>query len=97
MNNKMIEDFAQRYGARIDYQHRTSTIHTYSRAIDYYDNSRSIVDIELSMQAFEYMVEMDSKAMEDYQKYRKEAYIRKQYPAVAKAYDQYKMLLELYK
>jgi hypothetical protein len=49
------------------------------------------------MQAYEHMVKMNYQAEEDYQKSREEERIRKQYPAVADAYQKYKMLLELCK
>ena len=96
MNEKMIQEFAHRYGARIDLQQGRGTVHTYARSMGYYDDM-STVDINLSRPAFEHMVKMDYHAEEEYQKSREEARIRRQCPAVADAYDKYKMLLELCK
>jgi len=97
MNNTMIEEFVQRYGARIDCQQGRNTVYTMGRAMDYYDNSRSKVDIELTMEAFKHLVDMDNQAEVAYQAGREEARIRARYPSVAEAYAQYKMLLELCK
>ena len=97
MNNKIIEIFALRYSANINLQPDRGRFDTYSRSMDYYDNDRSTVEISLTMQAFKYMVETDIRAEEDYQKIKQEARIRRHYPAVADAYDKYKMLLELCK
>lgn len=97
MNEKMIQEFAHRYGARIDYQQGRGTVHTYAKAMDYYDDSKSIVDIEISRIGFEHLVQMDHEAEVDYRARNEEARIRKNYPAVADAYSKYKMLLELCK
>jgi hypothetical protein len=97
MSNKMIEDFAQRYGCRINYQQGRNSFHTISGSREYYNKENSIVEIELPRVAFNHMVEMDCHAEEEYQKRREEARIRRQYPAVADAYHKYKMLLELCK
>jgi len=96
MNNRMIEDFVYRYGAKVDHQSRRNRIYNGSdRAIDYDNEGR--VDIELSYRAFEHLVKMDNQAEEDYNASREEARVRRQYPAVADAYHKYKMLLELCK
>ena len=92
----MIENFAVKYGAMINYNHTRNKFDTYTRSIDYYDG-RSTVDIELSFPEFEHMVKMDNQAQEEYEKRREEARIRMQYPSVADAYHKYKMLLELCK
>ena len=97
MDNRMIEDFAHRYGARVDYQRNRSSFQTYSRSIDYYDDNKSIVDIELSRIGFEHLIQMDNQAELDYRAGREEARMRSRYPALAEAYSKYKMLLELYK
>ena len=96
MNEKMIQEFAHRYGARIDLQQGRGTVHTYARSMDYYDD-RKTVDIELSRIGFEHLVQLDHEAEVDYQARKEEAIIRKNYPAVADAYSKYKMLLELCK
>ena len=97
MINNIFEDFAQRYGAIINYTQGRGRVDTNCRSIEYYDNSKSTVDITLPMQAYEHMVKMNYQAEENYQKSREEERIRKQYPAVADAYQKYKMLLELCK
>jgi len=97
MSNKMIEDFAQRYDCRINYKQGRNSFHTMRGSMMYDNYENSLVEIELSRQAFKYMVEMDTRAEEDYQKSKEEARIRRQYPSVADAYDKYKMLLELCK
>lgn len=103
MNTRTIEDFAQRYGAKIDLrQDRISSYNYMGTASDYlntryYDTDRNNVEISLSMRSFEHLLEMDNQAEEEYQKHREEARIRMQYPAVADAYHKYKMLLELCK
>jgi hypothetical protein len=93
MINNIFEDFAQRYGASINYTQGRGRVDTNCRSIEYYDNSKNTVDITLPM----HMVKMNYQAEEDYQKSREEERIRKQYPAVADAYQKYKMLLELCK
>ena len=95
MNNKLIEEFAQRYGARLKYQQPRNNIQTYASSYDYYDDTRSIVEIELPMRAFEHLISMDNQAELDYRAMRDESHIRARHPSVANAYSQYKMLLEL--
>ena len=97
MNEKMIHEFVQRYGARVDYQHGRSSFETYGRSVDYYDYRKSVVDIELSRQEFEHLVEADHHAEVDYRVRSEEARLRSKYPALETAYSKYKMLLELYK
>jgi hypothetical protein len=102
MNTKMVEDFAQRYGAKVEflrdepvsYDYTGTAVRFYTK---YYDTDRNNVEISLSMRSFEYMVEMDIQAGVDYEKQREEAHIRKQYPAVADAYHKYQMMLALCK
>ena len=95
--NKMIEDFAKRYDAAINHQPDRRTFHTYSQSYDYYDNSNSVVAIELPLRSFQHMVEMDNEAEERYQAQREERQLRAKYPAVKDAYEQYQMLLALCK
>ena len=98
MNNKMIEDFAHRYGARVDYRRRTdNSYYGYNKtaSYSYYDDRDSTVEVELPLRAFEYMVEVDHQAELDCRAKREEERIRARSPAVAKAWEQYKMLLEL--
>ena len=100
MNTRMVEDFAQRYGAKVNFLRDEPASYNYmGTASDYkyYATDRNNVEISLSMRSFKYMVEMDIQAGVDYEKQREEAHIRKQYPAVAEAYDKYQMLLALCK
>ena len=96
MNNKTIEDFVIRYGAKINYEQGHNAGYTMGRALDYYSNvDNARVDIELSVRAFEHLVNSDNQADVDYQAGKEEARIRALYPSVAEAYSQYKMLLSL--
>ncbi len=93
----MIHEFVQRYGARVDYQHGRSSFQTYARSMDYYDDHKTVIGIELSRIGFEHLVEADHHAEIDYRVRSEEAQMRKRHPALAEAYSKYKMLLELYK
>ena len=96
MNNKMIEEFAHRYGARVDCRRKADTeYYGYNKTASYYADRDSTVDVELSYRAFEHMVAADHHAELDYQAKREEQHIRARSPAVAEAYSKYKMLLEL--
>lgn len=97
MNPNIIHEFAHRYGAKIDYQQGRSSFNTYARSMDYYDDRKTVVDIELSRQGFEHLIESDHQAEIDYRVRSEEAQMRKRHPALAEAYSKYKMLLELYK
>lgn len=96
MNNIMVEDFIRRYNARINYQYYRNRVQSSFRAM-YYNDSRDIVEIELPVRAFQDMVRLDNRAEEDSREQQKERQIRAKYPAVADAYDKYKMLLALCK
>ena len=96
MNNIMVEDFTRRYNARINYQYYRNRVQSSLSAIDYTD-SRDIVEIELPVRAFQDMVRLDNRAEEDSREQQEERQIRAKYPAVADAYDKYKMLLALCK
>lgn len=95
--DKMIQDFAKRYNANINHRTDRSTFHTYGRSYDYYDDSNTVVSIEMPLHSFRHMVEMDNRAEEDYQSHREEKYLRAKYPAVKDAYEQYQMILALCK
>lgn len=113
MNNRMIEDFAQRYNAKvmIDEPDRRygqgrgySRYDSYSVASGpmsatskshYYDPYSRVVDIEMPMRSLDDLLRHQQQADTDYQASKEEAHIRRQFPAVAEAYAQYKMLLEL--
>jgi len=91
------QDFAKRYNANINCQYGRSIFHTYSRSYDYHDDTKTVVSIEMPLRSFQHMVDMDNRAVEDYQAQRKERQLRVQYPAVNDAYEQYQMLLALCK
>lgn len=96
MNNKMIEDFAHRYSARIDLRRKTDSVYyEYNKTASYYNDRDSTVEVEFPLRAFEHMVEADHQADLDWRTHREEQRIRDTSPAVAKAYEQYKMLLAL--
>jgi hypothetical protein len=95
--DKMIEDFAKRYNANISHRCDRSTFNTYGRSYDYYDDSKTVVSIEMPLSSFRHMVEMDHEANERYQVHREEKYLRAKYPAVKDAYEQYQMVLALCK
>jgi hypothetical protein len=69
----------------------------YNKTASYYDNREEMVDIEMPRYAFEKLVDWDSYADETHDKLRQEACMRREHPAIAEAYDKYRMLLELYK
>jgi hypothetical protein len=94
MNNIMVEDFTRRYNARIHYQYYRNSPHASLGALDYTD-PRDRVEIELPVRAFQDMVRLDNRAEEDSREQQEERQIRAKYPAVADAYDKYKMLLAL--
>lgn len=108
MNNRMIDDFSLRYYATINtldsamhdghyrrydnYNTAPNSAMSQSYYIDPYSRK---VEIELPLRSFEDLVNCDYEAALDYQAARDEAHIRRQFPSVAEAYAQYKMLLEL--
>lgn len=109
MNNRMIDDFSHRYYATIntlDSEKHDGHYRRYdgyniasgpsallqSYYIDPYSRK---VEIELPLRSFEDLVNNDYEAALAYRAVRDEAHIRRQFPSVAEAYAQYKMLLEL--
>ena len=96
MNDKIIEDFAHRYGARVDFRRKTDSVYYgYNKTTSYYDARDSTVEVEFPRRALEHLVKADEQAELDYQAKREEQHIRARSPAVAEAYSKYKMLLEL--
>jgi hypothetical protein len=93
MNNRMIEDFSHRYGARVRYQSKALYEYGYSK----YDDRPDTVEVDLTYRALEHLVEADYRAELDYRASREEAHMRKKYPALEEAYSKYQMLMELYK
>ena len=110
MNNKMIDEFSLRYNANIKMLD-SARHDVYYRGYDSYSTGPGLqspssqsyyldprgrtVEIEMPLRSFEQMVEMNHHAELDCRATRDEALIRRQFPSVAEAYAQYKMLLEL--
>lgn len=96
MNNRMVDEFANRYDARIEVGPRNPTSYWNSKYLSE-DRQHNSVEVVLSRVQFEHLVTADCEAEADWRRSREEAKIRGQHPAVADAYSQYKMLLELCK
>jgi hypothetical protein len=108
MNNRMIDDFSHRYHANINtldsakhgdhyrrydnYNAAPGSAMSQSYYIDPYSRK---VEIEMPLRSFEDLVNNNYEADMDHKAARDEAHIRRQFPSVAEAYAQYKMLLEL--
>jgi hypothetical protein len=90
----MIDEFSNRYDARIAVVPRNHTSYWNNEYLseDYQTNT---VEVVLSRTQFEHLIAADCEAEEDWRRRREEADIRRHHPAVADAYSQYKMLLEL--
>lgn len=98
IKESMVVEFSRRYGARIDYDPRSwgsRYDYTYGKASDYRKYNK--IEIEISVEGFQHLVENDIRAEEEFRANVKEKRIRSEYPAVAEAYDQYRMLLALCK
>jgi hypothetical protein len=94
-----MNDFINRYRikhARVsrDY-HRIN--YGYNQTASFYDNREEIIEMELSRSGFQELVNVDREYDLLAQNQRDEAYMRRQYPAIAEAYNKYRMLLELYR
>jgi hypothetical protein len=81
---------ALRYRDALDYDY-------YKQNSSYYDNRDELIEMELSRSGFEQLVQIDHEYTRLWQDQRDEAWFRKQNPAIAEAYDKYRMLLELYR
>jgi hypothetical protein len=101
MNNNMAEEFSHRYRAKIVTSDRHNEYSEYglsmsNRPYYYYNNpSKQQVEIEMPTRSFEQLVRLDHTAELEYRAQQQEAAIRQRNPAVAAAYEQYKMLLAL--
>jgi hypothetical protein len=69
----------------------------YNQTASYYADREEIIEMELTRSGFEDLVKLDHEFDNIWQDKRDEAYMRRTHPAVAEAYDKYRMLLELYK
>jgi hypothetical protein len=101
MNIKIIEDFSHRYYAKIFTSGRYNEYSEYGSSMSnrpyyyYSDPSKKQVEIEMPIRSFEQLVYCDHTAELEDRTQRQEAAIRQRNPAVAAAYEQYKMLLAL--
>lgn len=101
MNNNHVNDFAKRYSATlrydIDYRRQgydgKDALGSYNH---YIARPASNVIIDLPINAFEWLVNVDNEAERNYLAGQKEEILRKAHPALETAYSQYKMLLALY-
>jgi hypothetical protein len=96
-----FNDFINRFGvknihASRDRDYRTFN-YNYNQTASYYADREELVEMELTRSGFENLVTLDREYDLLWQGRRHEAYMRRQHPAVAEAYDKYRMLLELYK
>ena len=93
MNIRYYEEFTRRYQARVS---RAPMLHSYETLSNrYFYEGRETVEIELNIRAFEELVGCDYRAEQDYRREREERIMRDKFPAVAEAYQKYRMLLEL--
>lgn len=99
MNQRQLDIFIQRYGAKVETfsQRRRGTfanhVYGYGDRFNTYElQHENTVDLELPMESFERLVALDRE--HDFA--RADAEIRKRYPAVADAYSKYQMLLALH-
>ena len=102
MNNQIVDNFIYKYGAKVSgtsaLPFSTVNIHgSFNGAFSYATSSRTTVTIELDSHFFQQLVSASDHADEEYRVSRGDQHIRDNNPIVAKAYDQYKMLLELHR
>ena len=69
----------------------------YNQTASYYADSEELIEMELTRTGFDRLVNLDREYDNIWEDQRDEAYMRRQHPAVAEAYDKYRMLLELYR
>ena len=104
MNDRLVGEFCRRYQARviavppskkIDYTFSYNPYTDTTATESYYHEAERKVEIELSLRAFEYLLKIEQEAETEYHNRKEESLIRASNPMVDKAYEQYKMLLEL--
>ena len=95
MNNRWIDEFANRYDARIAVVPPRYPASYWNNEYLSEDRQTNTVEIVLSRTQFEHLIAADCEADADWRRSREEAKIRRHHPSVAEAYSQYKMLLEL--
>lgn len=92
MNTRLVEEFSRRYQAKI------IDVPVPHGHIMYYERHfQPMVEIELYARAFEELVNCDARGEQDYMRERTERIMRDKFPAVADAFQKYRMLLELYR
>jgi hypothetical protein len=94
-----IHEFANRYGIRnirVSREYDRMNYDYSTTKYSYYDREETL-EVEIPRSSFDNLVNVDSDFTRIWQDQRDEAYMRKQYPAIAEAYSKYRMLLELYK
>lgn len=96
------DDFLKNYRVRnIQVNRRYDKIDYYNRppgsTSSYYSDREEELDIAMDRSGFEQLVKLDGRYNELMDKERTEHWIRRENPAVAEAYDKYRMLLELYR
>jgi hypothetical protein len=95
------DDFINRFRVRNvqvsrDYDYKNFN-YNYNQTASYYADREELVDMQLSRDGFEQLVNVDREYDLLTQNQRDEAWMRRQYPAIAEAYNKYRMLLELYR
>lgn len=98
--SKNYHDFVNRYSInhiRVNSDRNYSNVDYYNKTASYYNDREEIVEMEIPRHSFENLVECDREFTRLYQDQRDEAYMRRKHPAIADAYDKYRMLLELYR
>jgi hypothetical protein len=100
--SNFYNDFMSKYRVKHvqvsrDRDYRTINYGTYNQTASYYADREEIIEMELTRSGFEDLVKMDNEREKVWQDQREEAWMRRTHPAVAEAYDKYRMLLELYK
>jgi hypothetical protein len=100
--SNFYNDFMSKYRVKHvqvsrDRDYRTINYGTYNQTASYYADREEIIEMEITRDGFEHLVKLDREYDNIWEQQRNEAYLRRTYPAVAEAYDKYRMLLELYK
>lgn len=98
-----MNDFMDRYRikqVRVSREYDRIDYNSYnynSPSLSYTINREEIIEMEIPRSGFEELVRLDRKLESWSQEAGEEAYLRRQHPTIAEAYDKYRMLLELYK
>jgi len=91
-------EFANRYRViNIQVSRDRRNIDYYNATASYYADREEMVEMEMPRKSFEHLVDIDKDFNKMWQEQRNEKFMRKEHPAIAEAYEKYRMLLELYK